>query len=229
MDIAVDELRQVGNALTGKSAETILKWALNTFPGRVTMASSFGLEDVVLIDQVTDLVSSPDVFFLDTGLLFAETYQTLGAIESRYGFKVRCIEPELTVDEQNERYGTKLWARDPDACCGLRKVAPLKRALLNYSAWITGIRREQSATRAQAQAVEWDQAHGLVKINPLVLWSTEEVWTWIRERGVPYNPLHDQGYPSIGCAPCTRPVQPGDDPRAGRWSGFDKKECGLHP
>jgi phosphoadenosine phosphosulfate reductase len=174
------------------------------------------------------VVPCPDVFMLDTDLLFHETYQTVQAIQARYRVRLRRIRPSLSLAEQADQYGDDLWARDPDLCCRLRKVLPLNEALDGYAAWITGIRREQSPTRAAALAVEWDGSHGLVKVNPLVLWSTAEVWQWVRDHDVPYNPLHDQGFPSIGCMPCTRAVKPGEDLRAGRWSGFEKKECGLH-
>ncbi|MCY0878360.1 MAG: phosphoadenylyl-sulfate reductase [Firmicutes bacterium] len=214
--------------MTGQSPLAILTWAYEQFGSRVTLASSFGLEDVALIDMASRIVPEPDVFMLDTDLLFHETYATMRAVESRYRLKFRRIRPDLSLQAQAEQYGEELWARDPNLCCQLRKVIPLNRALAGYAAWITGIRREQSPTRAHARAVEWDQTHSLVKVNPLVLWSTEEVWQWVREHQVPYNPLHDQGFPSIGCMPCTRAIKPGEDLRAGRWSGFDKKECGLH-
>ena len=218
-----------GQKLTGESPDRILAWAYENFGVEgVTIASSFGVEDVMLIDLASRLVDHPDVFFLDTDLLFHETYQTVAAISARYPIHLRRISPALNLAEQAERHGEDLWARNPYACCGIRKVEPLHRAIKGYQAWVTGVRREQSPTRANAEAVEWDQKHGLVKINPLVLLSTDEVWDYVKDHEVPYNTLHDQGFPSIGCMPCTRAVQPGEDPRAGRWAGFDKKECGLH-
>ncbi len=214
--------------MTGESPETILRWAYEAFGDKVTIASSFGAEDVMLIDLASRVYSHPDVFFLDTDLHFHETYQLVDAIEERYPVKLRRMSPELTLQQQAEKHGEALWARDPDLCCNIRKVEPLKRALKGYEAWITGVRRDQSPTRARAQAVEWDDKHGLVKVNPLVLLTSQDVWDWVHTHDVPYNPLHDQGYPSIGCMPCTQPVKPGEDPRSGRWAGFDKKECGLH-
>lgn len=214
--------------LTEESPEKILTWAFETFGDGVTLASSFGLEDVMLIDIASRVTAQPDVFFLDTDLLFHETYQTVEAIVARYSIRLRRISPALTLAQQTEQHGEALWSHDPDACCGIRKVEPLNRALEGYQAWVTGVRREQSPTRATAEAVEWDAKHGLIKINPLVMLTAENVRDWVRTHDVPYNPLHDQGFPSIGCMPCTRAVKPGEDPRAGRWSGFDKKECGLH-
>lgn len=213
---------------TGQTPQGILRWAYQTFGDKVTIASSFGLEDVMLIDLAAGIFEKPDVFYLDTDLLFHETYQTIAAITARFSLNLRRVSPQLSLDEQAEEYGEELWARDPNRCCSLRKVEPLNRALEGYQAWVTGVRREQSPTRAMAEAVEWDDKHGLVKVNPLVLLSTEDVGNWVRGRDVPYNPLHDVGFPSIGCMPCTRAVKPGEDPRAGRWAGFNKLECGLH-
>lgn len=224
-----DDVTAMQAELLGKSPEEILAWAYQYFGASVTMASSFGLEDVVLIDASAAAAQAPvDVFFLDTGLLFSETHETVEAMVARYPMTLRTMTPLLTVGEQGEKHGEALWLRDPDACCAMRKVAPLNQALDGYQAWITGIRREQSPTRANAQAIEWDEGHQMVKINPLVMWSTEDVWDRVRSHEIPYNRLHDSGYPSIGCTPCTRQVNPGEDPRAGRWSGFDKKECGIH-
>lgn len=217
-----------GESLTGQSPTEILKWAYAAFGSEVTLASSFGLEDVMLIDLASRINPRPDVFFLDTELLFTETYQTVEAVIARYPIDLRTIRPGLSLDQQAQEHGEDLWARTPDACCNIRKVAPLNEALSGYRAWITGVRREQSPTRAAAQAVEWDAKHGLVKINPLVTLTVDEVWDWVKEHDVPYNPMHGQGFPSIGCMPCTRAVKAGEDPRAGRWAGFNKQECGLH-
>lgn len=210
--------------------QAVLAWALGAFaPGTIALACSFGAEDVALVDMIAQIRPGTHVFYLDTGLLFPETYATRDRIAARYDIRLRRITPPITLEEQAEQWGEDLWARDPDRCCALRKVEPLGRVLAGYKAWITGIRRDQAPTRAQAPVVGWDGKFGLVKVNPLARWSSQEVWAYIRSRGVPYNPLHDQHYPSIGCAPCTRPVAPGEDGRAGRWSGFGKTECGLHP
>lgn len=194
----------------------------------ITLASSFGAEDVVLIDMACQVTSHPDVFSLDTGLLFTETYQLIDRIKARYPIRLWTFAPRQTVQDQAEEFGADLWARYPDRCCALRKVEPLLRALDGRTAWITGIRREQSPSRQNAQLIEWDSQHQLVKVNPLAYWTEAMVWAYIREHNLDYNPLHDQRYPSIGCVPCTRPVRPGESSRAGRWAGFEKTECGLH-
>jgi phosphoadenosine phosphosulfate reductase len=206
----------------------LLKWAHETFGAQLTLASSFGLEDVVLIHLASQAYAPVDVFTLDTDLLFTETYALMDTIEARFPVRLRRIRPALTLAQQAEAHGPALWRRDPDRCCFLRKVEPLERALEGYTAWITGVRREQAPTRANAEPLEWDRRWERVKLNPLAYWTTDAVWAYLRTHDLPYNPLHDQGYPSIGCWPCTRAVKPGEDPRAGRWSGFAKTECGLH-
>jgi len=194
----------------------------------VTLASSFGAEDVVLIDMACQVTDAPEVFSLDTGLLFDETYQLIERVKSRYKIRYRAVTPKQTVEEQAQEFGAALWSREPNRCCAMRKVEPLLRALDGKTAWITGIRRDQSPTRQHAQLIEWDEQHQLIKVNPLAYWTDEMVWAYIREHQLDYNPLHDQNYPSIGCFPCTRPVKPGESARAGRWAGFEKTECGLH-
>lgn len=208
--------------------QDITAWALQEFEKSITIATGFGAEGLVLIDMACRAFSNPDVFFLDTGFLFPETYELRRRIEDRYGIEIREISPGLTPQSQERAYGPGLWARDPDLCCRLRKLEPLKDALSGFDAWMTAIRRDQTAARANAQAVEWDYRWGLVKVSPLVRWSSREVWDYISREKIPYNPLHDQGYPSIGCTHCTRPVRAGEDDRAGRWSGHVKTECGLH-
>ena len=215
--------------------ETLLRWAEARFPGRVALASSFGAEDVVLIDMWSRVAREPRVFTLDTGRLPEETYDVMERIRTKYGLTFTVFFPQA---EQAEKlvgeHGPNLFYQGVELrrlCCHVRKVEPLTRALAGLSAWICGLRREQAATRGQLQAVEVDEAHGgILKLNPLIDWSTEDVWAYIRAQQVPYNALHDQGYPSIGCAPCTRAVQPGEDIRAGRWwwESPESKECGLH-
>ena len=207
--------------------EDLLRWAFATFGGYVEIASGFGPEGVVLIDIAARVQPEFRIFTLDTGFLFPETYTLMERIEKRYGIRVERV-TALSPDEQERLYGQALWERDPDACCNLRKVAPLQRKLSQLRAWVTSIRREQTKARAKALKVEWDAKFHLVKINPLVDWTNAMVWRYIHEHDLPYNPLHDQGYPSIGCTHCTRAVRPGEDQRAGRWSGFAKTECGLH-
>jgi phosphoadenosine phosphosulfate reductase len=208
--------------------KTLLQWGLSEFDPSLAIAASFGAEDVVLIDQASKLRSQFRVFTLDTDFLFPETYALIDRIEKRYGIQVERTRSELTPAEQAAQYGERLWASQPDQCCQLRKVEPLKKKLSGLSAWVTGVRRDQAPTRAHTRKLEWDAKFGLVKINPIADWNWKQVWEYIRANDVPYNPLHDQNYPSIGCTYCTRPVQPGEDPRAGRWSGFNKIECGLH-
>lgn len=208
-------------------AQQALRWGFSQFGESLTLASSFGAEDVVLIDMASRL-SKFRVFTLDTDFLFRETYVLIDEIEAHYGIEVERTRAELTPEAQAEQYGAALWASRPDACCQLRKVEPLKKKLSGLSAWVTGVRRDQAPTRANTRKVEWDAKFGLVKLNPLADWNWSQVWDYIRANNVPYNPLHDRDYPSIGCTYCTRPVKLGEDPRAGRWSGFSKTECGLH-
>jgi len=210
------------------SAEQILDWTRRQFGARGTLASSFGAEDVVLIDLASRIGSPFPIFTLDTSFLFPETYALISQIERKYAVQVERLSAELTADGQAQQFGEALWQRQPDQCCKIRKIEPLKQRLQSAAAWITGIRREQSPTRAQARKIEWDTSFGLVKINPLADWSNAQVWAYIRSNQIPYNPLHDLSYPSIGCTHCTRPVQAGEEARAGRWSGFSKTECGLH-
>ncbi|WP_338055050.1 phosphoadenylyl-sulfate reductase [Sulfobacillus harzensis] len=208
--------------------QAVLAWATKQFPEGLVLASSFGAEDMVLIDMLTRVTDHPVVFYLDTGLLFPETYTLIRQVEARYPLRLVRVAPALSIEEQGERLGPALWSRNPDQCCAIRKVEPLQRYLADKRAWITGIRRDQTPFRKNAPVVGFDERHGLVKINPLAPWSQKDVFRYLVKNQVPYNPLHDHGYPSIGCVPCTRPVNPGDDPRAGRWAGQEKTECGLH-
>ena len=207
--------------------EELLAFAVDTFPS-ITLACSFGAEDVALVHMIHNVRPGTDIFYLDTDFHFKETYETRDALEAKYGISFIQVKPKLTPREQAAQYGEELWKKDPNQCCNLRKVTPLIDVLAKYDAWITGIRRDQAPTRANAKKVEYDAKFGLVKFNPLANWTWEDVWNYIRKHNIPYNPLHDRNYPSIGCEHCTRPVAPGEDPRAGRWSGTDKIECGLH-
>lgn len=220
-------IRQKAEEFEHASPETVLRWAFETFP-KITFACSFGAEDVVLVDMLQKISPQTDIFYLDTDFHFKETYETRDRLAARYGVNFVQVKPALTPEEQAAAHGDELWKRDPNACCNIRKVEPLSRFLAGYEAWITGIRRDQAPTRANARKVEYDTKFGLVKFNPLAAWTSEDVWRYIKENDVIYNPLHDRNYPSIGCEYCTRPVMPGEDPRAGRWSGTDKTECGLH-
>lgn len=214
--------------LKNAAPEDILKWGKEEFGNGMALACSFGYEDVALVHLVHQVAPETAIFYLDTDLLFPETYRTRDRLVERYGVKLIRVTPEMTLKEQAEACGERLWENDPDRCCRLRKVEPLRKILSTYSAWCTGIRREQSPTRADTQVLEWDRSFGLVKINPFAFWKESQVWNFLRENDIPYNPMHDHRYPSIGCQPCTRPVQPGEDARAGRWTGHMKTECGLH-
>lgn len=227
--ITPQDAPSIAEELEGKPPQEILRFVIETFGApNVTLACSFQAEDIVLVDMVSSISEKVRVFSLDTGFLFAETERTQKAVESRYNLPFETIQPGHSIMEQAREYGRQLYLRDPDLCCKLNKVQPLERALEGYACWITGIRREQSPTRATAPVFAYDEAFGLYKANPLVAWTSDEVWAYVRAHDLPYNPLHDRGYPSIGCAPCTRPVAEGEDPRAGRWAGFAKTECGLH-
>jgi phosphoadenosine phosphosulfate reductase len=207
--------------------QELLQWSFKTFGNSVEMASGFGVEGMVLIDIATRVNPKLRVFTIDTDFLFPETYELIERTEQRYGLKVERLR-SLTPEDQAEIYGPALWSTNPDQCCGLRKVAPLSDKLSGLRAWITAIRRAQTSARAKARKVEWDEKFQLVKINPIVDWSSEQVWNYVRAHNVPYNPLHDSDYPSIGCTHCTRAIRPGEDARAGRWAGSQKTECGLH-
>jgi len=223
-----EALAAAARALEDQSAESILRWAADQYAPRLTFAASLGLEDVAVIDMAARAGLPIDIFTLDTGLLFPETDELKRRLEARYGVTIRAVRPEFTVAEQAAREGDELWLRQPDRCCDLRKVAPLRATLSKFDAWITAIRRDQTPERANAPTVGWDGRFGLVKISPLVRWTFGEVQAYVAAHAIPYNPLHDQSYPSIGCVPCTSPVKPGEDPRSGRWRGKEKTECGLH-
>jgi len=223
-----ESLVEVQAAAERWSAQELLAWAAREFGDRAALASSLGAEDVVLIDVVSRVGAPFTVFTLDTDFLFPETYELISRVEEKYGINVERLRPTLIPESQASEFGEELWKRQPDLCCQIRKVEPLTRRLQASATWITGIRREQSPTRANARKLEWDAKFGLVKLNPIADWTEDQVWEYIHSHKVPYNPLHDRGYPSIGCKHCTRAVHPGEDPRAGRWSGFAKTECGLH-
>jgi len=223
-----DGVERIHQLVEQWSPEDLLRWAFVTFGGYVEIASGFGPEGMVLIDIAAKVQPEFRIFTLDTDFLFPETYALMEQIEKRYDIRVERIKPSLTPENQERFHGLALWSFDPDECCNLRKVEPLRKKLSQLRAWVTSIRRDQTASRSGALKVEWDAKFHLVKINPLVDWTTAKIWRYIHDHDLPYNPLHDRGYPSIGCTHCTRSVQPGEDTRAGRWSGFNKTECGLH-
>ncbi len=215
-------------SLEGHSALDILRWASREVGPKLTFATGFGAEGCVIIDLIARAGLSIDLFTLDTGVLFPETYELWRALETTYGVTIRAVRPEHTIEAQALAHGSALWTRDPDRCCELRKVVPLRAALSGFDAWITAIRRAQTAERATAKVIESDSKFGLLKINPLVRWSHDDVWAHIYANDVPYNVLHERGYPSIGCQPCTSVVAAGEDSRTGRWRDSGKNECGLH-
>ena len=216
-----------GSRLEGAPAEEIVRWAAGTFGSRFCVTSSFA--DAVLAHLVSRVAPGTDVVFLDTGLHFPETLRVREQVAGSLPVRVRSVRPRLTVGQQDGRYGPRLFARQPDECCALRKVEPLERALADYDAWAAGLRRDESPTRAHTPVVHFDASRGKVKVNPLAAWSQSDVDAYITRWDVPVNPLLSQGYGSVGCWPCTRRVKAGEDPRAGRWPLFDKTECGLHP
>ena len=210
------------------SAEQVLRWAFENYGQDVAIASAFGAEGMVTIDIAAQVWPGLRIFILDTSFLFPETHRLIEQIEARYGIKVERTHALISPDEQAQFYGPELWRHNPDLCCRIRKIEPLRRKLADLRAWITSIRREQTAARANARKIEWDSQFLMAKINPLADWTENMVWEHIRTHQLDYNPLHDRNYPSIGCTHCTRAVAPGEDPRSGRWTGFEKRECGLH-
>lgn len=217
----------VATELEDLSAEDTLRWAIETFHPSLYVASSFQKTSSVIVDMATKIEPEMRFFYLDTDVLFDETYQVRDELEQRYGVKFDRYH-NISLTEQARLHGDELWKVNPDACCGLRKVEPMRDALSTVDCWISGIRRGESQGRASAPKFHWDKRFGLWKLNPLAGWSEQDVWNYLAEHRVPYNKLHDQGYPSIGCTHCTRPVKEGEDERAGRWSGQAKVECGLH-
>jgi len=224
----LEEIDRQSRALEGASAEDILAWAVETYFPRFTMATGLGPEGCVVISMLAKIEPRVYVFNLDTGYQFRETLELRDRIEEKYGISVGLEKPELSVEEYEKVHGGPVYRVHPDRCCYNRKIEVLRRVASGFDAWATGVRRSQSPTRANTPIVKWDKKFGMVKLSPLAAWSKSDVWKRILDEKVPYNPLHDRGYPSIGCWPCTRPVAPGEDERAGRWSGTAKTECGLH-
>ncbi|MGJ7909693.1 phosphoadenylyl-sulfate reductase [Neobacillus sp. LXY-1] len=213
-----------------KGALAVLEWAYQSYPeDQIVYSSSFGAEAIVLIDLIYQVKKDAHIVFLDTDLHFPETYDVIDKIQKRFPeLKIEKKKPAISLDEQAAQYGSALWKRDPNQCCQLRKVIPLRETLTSKQAWISGLRREQSPTRKDTQFLNRDEKFENIKICPLIHWTWDEVWNYIREKDLPYNELHDHNYPSIGCFPCTQAVLEGGDSRAGRWAGSGKTECGLH-
>jgi phosphoadenosine phosphosulfate reductase len=237
LNLPAIQFKEIADKMKSKSAQEILKWAIDTYAANIALASSFGAEDVILIDMMTRIDKEKTrVFTLDTGRLNQETYDIIDDIRKKYSIQIEVYFPDQKeVEEMVQTKGMNLMYESIEnrkLCCEIRKVHTLNRALSKLDGWITGLRREQAMTRANIKKIEVDLAHGnIVKLNPLADWTNEMVWDYIRKNSVPYNKLHDMGYPSIGCEPCTRAVRPGEDQRAGRWwweSTATQKECGLH-
>ena len=222
--------------LENATPQEILRWAVETYQSKLTMATAFGAEGCALLDMLAKVRDEtglfPDVFNLDTGYQFGQTLALKSQIEKKYGITIRTVQPDAGIEpaeaKSKSELNVPLYKSDPNLCCYWRKVAPLAGAVEGFDAWITAIRRDQTPERATAAIVGPDKQFPMVKINPLANWSKQQVWDYIKANGVPYNPLHDQGFPSIGCWPCTRPVEAGQDDRAGRWAGTEKTECGIH-
>jgi phosphoadenosine phosphosulfate reductase len=228
-----EEAQELSRQFERSSTEEILNWAWTSFGTRAAIGTSFQGAGLVMMDLARRAGLSFPVFTLDTGLLFPETVELRTRLEQYFGFPIERLQPDLTVEQQAAAYGDSLWARDPDLCCTVRKVLPLQNKLSDLDCWITGLRRQQSETRSGIGIVELytlDQATGreILKLNPMAAWSREAIWKYIREQEIPYNPLHDRGYGSIGCWPCTQQSHGRENERAGRWTGFQKVECGIH-
>jgi len=226
-----DALAAANSELAYASPQDVLRWAVGRYHPRLLMATAFGAEGCVIMHMLADIEPGVTLMNLDTGYQFAETLELKDRIHRRYGLEVLAILPELGVPEYEAAHGGPLYNHRPDQCCHDRKVLPLQQAMARHDplAWISAIRRDQTANRATtAEVVQWDAKFRVVKVNPLLNWTKADVWKFVTDHDVPYNPLHDRNYPSIGCWPCTRAVVPGEDDRAGRWAGQVKKECGLH-
>lgn len=230
----IEQAEQLNARLTGRTAEEILKQAIEIFGSKITFATSLGAEDQVITYMLSRIDKTANIITLDTGRVFPETYDLLHRTINRYGVNIKSYYPDTAqVEDMVNTKGINLFYESIEnrkLCCHVRKIVPLRRALSGMDAWITGLRREQSVTRTDLKIVEWDAANGLMKINPLLEWSEGQVWDFIKQHDIPYNKLHDQGFPSIGCQPCTRAIEKGEDLRAGRWwwEMPESKECGLH-
>jgi phosphoadenosine phosphosulfate reductase len=222
------ELAERSRELETATPQQIVAWAVERFGDELTMGTAFGPEGMTLIHMLAEIAPETHIFNLDTGYQFKETLELREQIVERYGIEIAMMQPELTVAQYEEQHGGPVYTTNPNQCCFDRKIKVLHQAIRGKKAWISAIRRDQSPDRAQSSIVGWDKKFSLVKVNPLANWTKGQVWQLIWDEKIPYNPLHDQGYTSIGCWPCTRAVLFGEDERAGRWSGTEKTECGLH-
>ena len=228
MNMTASDINRVAWQMEDAAPKRILAWASETFGEELAIVTSFQPSGIATLDMMSRIAPETPVLTLDTGFLFPETVELMRTLEARWGLNLRIIKPRQTPKQQARDYGDRLWERNPDRCCHIRKTIPLRDALDGYAAWATGLRRDQSPSRAKTPIVSRDSRTGLVKIAPFANWSAEKLWSYIRERELPYNPLHDIGYPSIGCWTCTKAVTDAGDARAGRWSGRTKTECGIH-
>lgn len=221
-------LELLNHQLEQKDVDDILEWCSEEFGNKIVLGTAFGVSGMVLIHKIASLGLPIKIFTLDTGLLFQETYDLWDQLEEDYGIDIERVSPILTLDGQSQLHEPELWEKNPDKCCYIRKVLPLKKYLMNKEGWITGLRRSQSESRKNISMIEWDIENKVVKINPLANWGFQQVWDYIHEHSLPYNPLHDEGYPSIGCFPCTSKAISDENERSGRWANLDKTECGIH-
>ena len=224
-----EALERESELLEGAGPQTVIEWAVETYGEGLALSASFGGgEGMALLDMISKITDKVTVLTIDTGFIFRETAEFREEVMRRYRLPVEVLRPALTVEEQVERYGEQMRTCTPNLCCQVRKIEPLQRGLERFDAWMTGIRREQTSQRANTRVVAWEERYGAAKIAPIPTWTEEQVWDYVRANDVPVNPLLHQGYKSIGCEPQTRPVHDDEDPRAGRWSGTDKTECGIH-
>ncbi|MBM0064414.1 phosphoadenylyl-sulfate reductase [Alkalicoccobacillus gibsonii] len=225
----VEAFKQLNHSLARLDTLDILRWAFDMYGDELVYACSFGAESMVLIDLISKIQPNAHILFLDTDFHFLETYSLIKEVQAKYpDLRIELEKPGLTPEEQAEIHGEKLWETNPDLCCKIRKLDPLDSKLSQKAAWISGLRREQSPTRANTEYVNQDNRFKSVKVCPLIHWKEDEIWMYIKLHKLPYNSLHDHNYPSIGCTHCTKPVAEGEDSRSGRWSSTDKTECGLH-
>jgi phosphoadenosine phosphosulfate reductase len=227
-DLTSEDVARLAEHFEPLRAEELVEFAAETFGGRLVLTCSWQLGTSILVHMTRAVAPQTRLVEIDTGLLFPETHATRQRLVERYGLEVETLRPLQSVDEQAAEHGAELWKRDPDRCCGLRKVAPLEQAIRDADGWLTGIRRDQTTQRARAPKLVLDARRGVVKVQPLVDWSERDCWRYVHSNSVPYNELHDRDYPSIGCMPCTRTVAVDEDARSGRWAGSGKTECGLH-
>ncbi|MBZ0299017.1 MAG: phosphoadenylyl-sulfate reductase [Anaerolineae bacterium] len=223
-----DQIAHLQHDFESAHPQDILQWATQQFGDSLAVVTSFQPTGIVTLHMLSEMAPHTAIITLDTEFLFPETYALIDRVESLFNLNLIRVRPELTIDQQAAAYGDKLWVRNPDQCCHMRKTLPLKDALVGYSAWVTGVRRDQSSRRSSTAIINWDSRYNLVKLCPFANWTEDMVWTYIQAHDLPYNELHDRGYPSIGCLHCTQAVTDGADPRSGRWAMHQKTECGIH-